>query len=233
MAIALDTSAHAAFVAGASATQAYTPGGAADFLVVSISQFDDAGNISGVTFNGVAMTFQQDNGAGTSGTHERTSMWTLVAPATGAHNVVASFSPNNQFGGDFIISSWSGVHQTVPVGNKNADYNETTLASPYTLALTINADSVAVDHIYRNSTGAMTQGGSQSLIHEGADNGAGERIGASYKAGASSDMTWTWGAGPTRAAISAIELLPAPAGGGGGLIHRVLIAETGIFRLKG
>lgn len=215
MAIALIGSQHNSFASGgASQTQAFDATGA-DFLVVAVAQFDNDVNISGITYAGAAMTFQvSDQTDGAAGAHERVAIYTRIAPTTGSNNVVVSFSPSNQYGCDLTMTSWSGVHQTVPVGNVNGKYKENTdITSPYTLTLTISAGSVAVDGLFINST-TITKDAAQTGIINDPDAGTAERIGASYKAGATSNMAWTYTGSPTRAALAAIEILPVGAGGG-------------------
>jgi hypothetical protein len=132
------------------------------------------------------------------------AIYTLVAPATGSNNIVVSYSPSNQFGAEFITSAWSGVDATTPVVSVNGKFLNAGITSPFGTTVTIDAGNVAVDGIYINAT-TITKNAAQTLIFSGTDSGS-ERIGSSYKAGATSDMDWAYTGSPTRTAHANIEM---------------------------
>lgn len=69
--------------------------------------------VTGVTYNGVAMT--QIGSTLNSGGNSAANLWYLIAPATGTHTVTMSASGG--FGGNFegVSASYTGVDQTTPI----------------------------------------------------------------------------------------------------------------------
>ncbi|KKM07793.1 hypothetical protein LCGC14_1730330, partial [marine sediment metagenome] len=78
-----------------------------------------AGIPTGVTYNSVAMTKLGDSTFASTNSHA-VSLWYLVAAATGANDIVASFSASM---GDINLAAWSynGVDQTNPMGTMVTD----------------------------------------------------------------------------------------------------------------
>lgn len=77
-------------------------------LIVGVMDFST--QASGVTYAGVSM-------ANVLGTF--VSLWSLVAPATGANNVVVTFTAYGQSW--TTTSDWAGVDQTSPIASSVAD----------------------------------------------------------------------------------------------------------------
>lgn len=98
-----------------SLTWAHTCSGSDRVLIVGIVGLSDVPpphDVVSVTYNGVAMTKigEQDN----AGVH--TELWRLVAPATGANNVVITL--DGSFDTSWLIGmakSFTGVDQTTPI----------------------------------------------------------------------------------------------------------------------
>ena len=84
-AIAFDAASSATGVGVSSLTWAHTTSGADRLLIVGVSF--DTGTVTGVTYAGVPMT-----SVGNTTTALKMHMWRLIAPATGANNIVVSFS---------------------------------------------------------------------------------------------------------------------------------------------
>jgi uncharacterized repeat protein (TIGR01451 family) len=89
-------------------------------LVVTVSlniKNSPSSSVSGITYNGIALTFQGAHNDAQS--IMRTEIWTLLAPPTGAnHNIVMAV--NNPAAATIGVmagsASFDGVDQTVPVG---------------------------------------------------------------------------------------------------------------------
>lgn len=112
MAIAIDTSASLGNVTDTSLTAAYTTSGSNRILFVAAFDFTTSGNqITGVTYNGVALT--QIESAQDDGSDQFVSFWYLVAPATGSNNIVISASSSVLIYG--IAASYTGVDQLTPI----------------------------------------------------------------------------------------------------------------------
>ena len=112
MAIALDTSTSSSDNSGSatSLTWSHTCTGTNLILIVTVSTTPQTDKVSGVTYNGVAMT--RVGYAGNSGSQSVASyMYYLLNPATGAHNIVVSVPSNStNITGDAI--SYTGVLQS-------------------------------------------------------------------------------------------------------------------------
>jgi len=111
MAIAFDSSSvrSNSWVVGTSLTWSHTCTGSDLCLVVAVAIAAEFVNTTGVTYNGVAMTYVNivSNSPGNNGY----ALYYLSAPATGAHNVVVSFSGNTSYADGFACS-YTGVKQT-------------------------------------------------------------------------------------------------------------------------
>ena len=89
--------------------------------------------ITGITYNGVAMTLVNKLAAAAS---RYAYIFYLVAPATGANNVVLTASSSSALGGN--ASSYTGASQT---GQPDASSSQTIGASPVNNSVTTVADN--------------------------------------------------------------------------------------------
>lgn len=112
MALAFDaaSTAQTGLVADPSLTWAHTCSGANRVLVVSLSFTPSAETVSSVTYNGDALTVA---GTITNG-DVKICKYVIIAPDTGANNIVATFSGDVSAVGGAV--SYTGAHQTNPVG---------------------------------------------------------------------------------------------------------------------
>ena len=134
MALAIDTSTGASDLTGSatSLTWSHTCTGSDLVLFVSAATNGNSDRISGITYNGVAMTRVPTNGFVGDGSTQPVSsyMYYLINPATGAHNVVISVPGNSSnISGDSM--SYTGAYQ-VSQPDSSAKNN----GSGATLALT-------------------------------------------------------------------------------------------------
>lgn len=124
MAVAFDATANTSGLLAQSFTFAHTCTGTNLLLVVCIEWTDTSisgASLTSVTYNGVALTFLTSNGAGI-GLNE---IWYLIAPSTGANNVVVTFTnivPAEGPSTNAVCGSMSftGVDQTTPLGTPGA-----------------------------------------------------------------------------------------------------------------
>ena len=158
-------------------------------LIVAVSI--DNRTVSGVTYNGVAMT---SVGSATNG-KQISHMWRLIAPATGANNVVVTLSG----GGDDIIAvatSYTGVDQTTPLGTPATATGTSTTAS---VTVTSATNELVVDSVSSN-LGTLTVDASQT--QRGNAVAGDNQGGASEEAGAASVvMSWTIGSSSAWASV--------------------------------
>jgi hypothetical protein len=67
--------------------------------------------VSGITYNGIPLTQK-----GYWPVQPRVEIWYLVAPPTGAHDVVITFSANLKQGAKAGVMTFTGVNQSTPLG---------------------------------------------------------------------------------------------------------------------
>ncbi len=107
-------------------TWSHTTAGVRRILIVGVAIRNDSGQtVTGVTYGATALT---QIGAATSGTSVRTELWRLVAPATGANDVVVTLSATAK--ASCGASSLTGVDQSSPIDDSN--FGTGTSTSPST-----------------------------------------------------------------------------------------------------
>jgi hypothetical protein len=112
-------------------TLSHTCTGSDRILFVAIGS-NSSLDATGVTYNGVAMTSMGAIDNPDSGANSRLEVFRLVAPATGANDISASFSgpPADR---TVIAVSFTGVHQTVPLGTIATNTTNNTTAPTVTV----------------------------------------------------------------------------------------------------
>jgi hypothetical protein len=110
---------------GSSLTQAHTVAADANGLVVVISYWDCSGGgitSTGLTYNGTALALAKRDTDINGSCGGRAEIWYLASPATGTHNLVASFSGSTG-GISGAILSLKGFNQTgQPDATANGDH---------------------------------------------------------------------------------------------------------------
>lgn len=169
MAIALDASANSTYQAvSAGYSFNHTCTGQNLLLLVGVALFG-AGTVSGITYNGVAMTLVRRE----SGTTYVAELWQLVAPATGTHSIAVTLSGALTSVSESV--SFTGVDQGSPTTGNNGAHNTgaiaqnnitTTIANSYvagvisTMDTTIASTSGTQD---QNVSGVLGSGGFSHL----------------------------------------------------------------------
>lgn len=130
---------------GSSETFAHTVTGTDTYLVVVIARNDDtataADDVTGVTYNGVAMTqLKKLNGNG-GGRFVYEYIYGLANPATGAHNIVISLTGSTGSRAYATAESFTGVKQT---GQPDAFITQAVNATPSATLTVVAANSWAV-----------------------------------------------------------------------------------------
>ncbi len=108
-----------------------------DFLLVGVN--DTAGTVSGVTYNGVAMT-QIGTTFNYGAIGRYIQLWGLVAPASGSNTIAITGGANQNAGAVSI----SGVNQTSVVAAATGFASNSTSASPSTVSVTTTVDNAYV-----------------------------------------------------------------------------------------
>lgn len=116
MAIAFDDSTDGGLAFANTLTFSHTTSGSDRYLTVSVFSgiATDPFDVTGVTYNSASMV-EIDREANTS--DRWVSLWGLIAPASGANNVVATVTGGVVAG---MASSYTGVDQTSPVDSFNS-----------------------------------------------------------------------------------------------------------------
>ncbi len=173
----IDNSSNSGTNNGSSLTWSHT-NTAGDFMVVTVTTKDKS--ISSVTYNGVGLTQ-----AGTITSNSmRVALFYLVAPATGAHNVVVTASGSTEI--DAGAETYIGVDQATPVGAAVTASNQSATA---TVTVVSAAGELVVDAVGVIQT-TVTVGAGQTQRHNRV--GTNNANGSSTEAGAASvTMSWT------------------------------------------
>lgn len=205
MAVAVDaaSSANSNSNAATSLSWSHTCTGNTRLLLVAVHlRIAATESVSGITYNGVAMTLVSalTNGA------VRLELWQLVAPATGANTIAVTLSAGTRVCGGAL--SLTGVDPTIPLGT--AATNSATNATPgVTVASGIG--EVVVDALSQGAQPTETAGTGQTrqwfdASTAGVNNvrGAGSTI-----AGAAS-VTTSWSSGNSQGwAMVGVSVKPA------------------------
>lgn len=216
MAVAFDAASSGQATSATSLTIAHTCTGSN--LLLTAGGHVSAGSpptISGVTYNSVAMTAM--SGPTLYATFGRYSSWRLVAPATGANNIVMSLGGT---GDELVLGgiSFTGVDQTTPLGTVAAAQGTSTAA---TVDASSAADEIVVDHCHafnNNASGAFSfaPGAGQTERYDVnvSDNFAGA-CGSTETGAATTTMsqTITTAGSVTEWRTSAVGVKPVAAGG--------------------
>lgn len=154
MAIAFDAITGVQLTTGTSLTYSHTCTGSDRILFVSANNNTASDYVTGITYNGVSMT---KIGASLQGGSTRyTNLYYLVAPATGANNVVISCSGSTYI--EAYTVSYTGVHQSSPIDTNRTDTGSS--VTSLTCTLTTTADQCWL--ITAGSYGAGTLSGGAS-----------------------------------------------------------------------
>lgn len=188
MAIAFDAATDGGLVVpGTSLTWSHTCSGSDRLLRVGVRSTQSiTDNVTGVTYNGVALTLiGRVNGGG--GFEPRTvSLWELVNPASGAHDVVVS-------GTSDVIMGESASYTGVGAGHDHFNTAQTGAGSSLSVSVTPVADQCWIQGVFGNDVGDPSAGtGATERVSAG--NGIGlYDNNAAISPAASTSMTATTG----------------------------------------
>lgn len=192
---------------GTSSTIAHTCSGNNRLLVVGVGTDASGDVITGVTYNGVAMTLvdkQQMAGAATRYAY----LFYLLNPDSGTNDIVISASPSHNIRSDH--ASYTGVKQTgqPDASSKATNASTTDLTNSTTVVLPdswIVSFGQAINAVPVAGTG-LTSRGTEGINCRIADSNGGLAVGAQA-------MHWTRGAADSINSIQA-SFAPEPDGGG-------------------
>ena len=124
-------------------------------LIACVSSYGgSAPTITGVTWNGDAMTAVPNSESYQSGSNNRTQIYYIIAPDTGSHSIVASFSGSATCGIGGM--SFYNVDQTTPVGAGNTSSATSTATSSLALTPTVTGSWIIAMISSSSSLGSAT-----------------------------------------------------------------------------
>jgi hypothetical protein len=182
--------------AGEAETVAFDAGSGADrVLLVGVCWRDRNNSISGVTYNGVAMTSM--GAEVTENAVFSAQAWRLVNPASGSNNIVVTMGVGDNSSSG-LIGAWVGntVDQTTPVDalvTNSGSGNTANMVSSGTVTSATD-DRVVVFHCLRNLADNDTSTPTNYTERQDANTGAGIMMTIGDAAGAASvatSATWT------------------------------------------
>lgn len=155
MAVAVGTVTTGTVSSSTGLTFSHDATGASLLMVYAGSRGSGGPTVTGVTFNGVSMTLVDGGVEAQTGGY----WYYLLAPATGAHNVVVSFSGTVNAGGTAV--NLSGTSTTVPIGGYGkTQFNGGTTATRNTICVATSI--LLAGFSLTNSGNAITVDGSQT-----------------------------------------------------------------------
>jgi hypothetical protein len=223
MAIAFDNATDGGNATATSLTFSHTCGsGSSRVLLVGFNgdSIGGADDITGVTYGGVSMSPLAKVTVAASG-DRITYMYGLIAPATGANNVIISASSSHVLQGG--ASSYTGAKQTGLPDATNTNVSSAGATSLDTSVTTVadNAWIVLVENCYNFGEAPIAGAGTQRRVFDGTNGGWGlfDSNGPFTPAGSHSIGT-TRSSNPFNLAIIHVAVSIAPDTGGGAVIGR-------------
>ena len=179
---------------GTDCTQSFTTAGSDRLLLVGVCVRNGAAAVSGVTYNAVAMT---QYATVTLGGTQKLDIWRLIAPATGANDVIVTMAGLSPF--SVGISSYNGVDQTTPLGTSA---NATGAGGDPTVDVSSAAGELVIDYFCEDDGNTtiptMTAGAGQTARANFTTGvvGFSRNVSSSEEAGAATvTMSWSDTAG--------------------------------------
>lgn len=215
MAIAFDAVSQPADPAPASGvTFAHTCTGTDRALLVGCLTNDLTDTVSGVTYNGTAMTevaVGSTSQAGGGGRTEKVYLFYLANPASGTNNVVVTCTGTVSNGLQCYGQSYTGVHQTTPVDISAK--NSATGVTSITATATTTVDNCWAVSRTRDDTGSITDSTNYAARTADGSNEMGDSAGGVGAAGSKSAT-----AGGASGIMHIVTAFIAPATGTSGVV---------------
>lgn len=150
----------ATVTAGSSITKAATCPAADDRLLVVFVGTLSSASVSGITWNGTALT-KADAISYSTGTNPRGELWYLAAPATGTANLVVTMSGSTTAA--VVFDFYANVDQTTPLGTVAKTSGASGASS---LAISAGANDLVVDgFVYSRATNAWADAAAGQLLN--------------------------------------------------------------------
>ena len=183
-AVAVDASSSVATDGVASVNLAHTTSGSNRLMLVTVATDPHGDRASAVTYNGVNLSLVGVEEF--AGQHSRVEIWSLVAPSSGAHNVVVTMTGTNYNGLAVGVTTYTGVNQAAPLLDFNSASGSSTAAA---VTVTSALNDLVFAAVHSHNGGGVVPGAGQTEywdVFSGQSNGA-----ASGQPGAGS-VTSSW-----------------------------------------
>jgi hypothetical protein len=176
-------------------------------MLVGISAEYDGVAVSGVTYGGVPLSLV---GTGSEGGTGWLKVWIyrLVNPTSGTANVVVSFSTAPAYGGVVGVATFTGVHQTTPLGTFAT---ATGAGTPASVAVSSATGELVFDTLAVNDGGSKQPavgGGQTQRWNVFPTSGSVWGAGSTEPGAATVTMSWT--NTPDTWVIGAVPIRPSP-----------------------
>jgi hypothetical protein len=182
----------------------HTTSGSQRLMLVGVS-LDPQQNetVSSVTYNGTSLTFV---GSATYSNDARAEIWRLIAPDTGTHDVVITFSDRLTYGAVAGVMTITGVNQTTPLGTFVGANGSS--AGPATVDVSSATNELVFDTVSCETCTSLTVGGGQTERWNLSQSGQSAMGAGSTESGAATvTMSWTLGSSDYWA-IGAVPIKP-------------------------
>lgn len=191
---------------GSTNTFAHTVAGSNRVMIVAPVDYQGSHTVSGVTYNGVALTKLASQVGGVESQVQDTEIWYLVAPATGAHDVVVTWSGATTFSaaGSF---SYTGVNQTTPFKSSATKANNASTSNESLSTTTDGANCWLIGATYTRTGNPSAGAGTSFIVGVASDLGLWDSNAA--VASGTPALAWT-SAGKTWPGIIVGALAPTP-----------------------
>lgn len=219
MALAFDAASSSEGTLVTSLTWSHTCTGSNRVLVVGISFYKNGNSfISGVTYNSVAMTLVPSSGTNNGSYY--VEQWYLIAPSTGANNIVVSVSGNGPFELSAGAVSWTDAHQTTPLGTAQTATGVSTAPS---VTVSSGAGEYVMDTLILIHSGTLSVGSAQtSRWNDIGAAGFTKYAGSTEPGDSSTIMSWS-NTTPQDWAITAVNIKPVTAVSSGSSSNLLLL----------
>lgn len=154
----------------------HTCTGSNRLLVVAVGMYGTSRTVTGITYNGVALTQLSRVTQTLEASNQSLDIWYLVAPATGANTLTVSLSGSADYFVGFV-QSYTGVNQSTPFGTPNTTSSgSSTSGSPACTVTSAYSNSWLVGAGY--SRAATLSAGAGTTVRQAASGlGAGDSNG--------------------------------------------------------
>ena len=207
MALAVDASSSSSGTGVSSNTWAHTVSGTNRLLVVGVGFYRNVNSfISGITYNGVALSAV--TGAATNSANYYVDLWYLIAPATGANNIVVTYGGGAPFENGCGAVSFTEAHQTTPYGTPMTGTGTSTSPS---VTVSSGTGEIVMDTLLIVHNGTLSVGAGQTARWNNiGPAGFNKYAGSTEPGDASTVMNWS-NTNATDWAMTAINIQPTTA----------------------